>query len=115
MYPIRPVEPVPPYDRGPMPPHTSPFALFGIGAVAVGLAMLQVLPLLLLARFLAVAGVACGVAAVALGLLALGHITRFPKRIEGRPIALAAVILGSLEALGYSALLVLHVTIPVIL
>ncbi len=115
MYPIRPVAPVPPYDRGPMPPHTSPFALFGIGAVALGLALLQILPLLLLARFLAVVGLACGLAAAGLGLLALGHIARFPKRIEGRPMALAAVILGSIEALGYAALLLLHVTVPAIL
>lgn len=103
MQPIRPVQPVPPYDRGPMPPHTSPYALFGIGAVALGVTLLQVLPLLLLTRYLALAGVACGLAGVALGSVALGHITRNPKRIEGRPMAIAAIVLGLLEVLGYFA------------
>ena len=112
MPPIRPVEPVPPYDPGPMPPRTSPFALLGIGAVAFGLSTIVVLPALLLVRYLALVGIVCGLAAVALGLLALGQIARFPKRIEGRPMALAAVSLGLLEALGYVALFLLHSGIP---
>jgi hypothetical protein len=110
--PIRPVEPVPPYERGPMPPRTSPFALFGIGAVALGITLAQVLPLLLLSRYLVLIGVACGLLGAALGLAALGQIARFPKRIEGRPMAIAAVVLGLLEALGYLAIFLLRDRIP---
>ncbi len=112
MPPIRPVEPVPPYDRGPMPPRTSPFSLFGIGAVALGIMLAQVLPLLLLSRYLVLVGVACGLLGSALGLAALGQIARFPKRIEGRPMAIAAIVLGVLEALGYLALFLLGGHIP---
>ena len=89
MLPIRPVEPVPPYEPGPMPPRTPVQALLGFGAVALGVGLLQVFPLLLLSKY------------VALGALALSRIARFPKRYEGRPMALAAVILGLLEALAY--------------
>lgn len=107
MQPIRPVAPMPPYDPGPMPPRTTAFALVGIGAVALGLGLIEVLPLLLLARFLAFAGIACGIAAVVLGALALGRIASQPKRYEGRPMALAAIILGTLEAVGYAVFYVM--------
>lgn len=103
MQPIRPAEPVAPYNPGPMPPHTSVYALFGIGAVALGVTLIQLFPLLSLTRYLALGGAACGSVGAALGVLALGHIARNPKRIEGRPMALAAVVLGVFETLGYLA------------
>lgn len=107
MQPIRPVAPVPPYDPGPMPPRTPVVALVGIGAVALGLALLEILPLLLLARFLAIGGMLCGLAAMVLGTVALSRIASQPKRYEGKPMAVAAIILGLLEALGYAAFYVL--------
>jgi hypothetical protein len=97
-----------------MPPRTSPFALLGIGAAALGVSTVAVLPALLLSRYLALVGLVCGALAIVLGLLALLQIARFPKRIEGRPMAIAAVIFGALEALGYLALLLLHGSFPVI-
>ncbi|HEX9412499.1 MAG TPA: DUF4190 domain-containing protein [Ktedonobacterales bacterium] len=98
MQPIRPVAPVPPYDPGPMPPRTTGFALFGIGAVALGLGLIQLSVLL---PFVTAIGFLCGVAAVVLGLIALLQIARDPKRLEGRRMAVAAIVLGTLEALGY--------------
>jgi hypothetical protein len=85
-----------------MPPRTPSFALFGIGAVALGVALLQVLAVLQ-ARYVTLAGVVCGVAGAALGLLALGRIAANPRRYAGRPMAIAAVALGLLEAVAYGA------------
>lgn len=107
MYPIRPPEPVPPYERGPMPPHTSPFALIGAGVDAVALSLIQVLPWLGLGHYLALGGAAFGLVGVILGLVALGHIARQPKRVEGRPMAIAAIVVGGLELVGYLAFFVL--------
>lgn len=84
-----------------MPPRTPVQALLGFGAVALGVGLLQVFPLLLLSKYVALGGAMCGLVAAALGALALSRIARFPKRYEGRPMALAAVILGLLEALAY--------------
>jgi hypothetical protein len=84
-----------------MPPHTSPFALIGAGADVVGLGLIQVLPLLGLAHYLALGGAACGVLGAVMGLVALAHIARNPKRIEGRPMAIASVVVGGLEVVGY--------------
>lgn len=102
MLPIKPVEPVPPYDPGPMPPRTPLLALLGFGAVALGVSLLQVFPVLLLSHYVALGGALCGLVAAALGALALARIARNPKRYEGRPMAIAAIILGLLEALGYA-------------
>lgn len=104
MYPLRPPEPVPPYDRGPMPPHTSPFALIGIGADVIALGLIQVMALLGLAHYLALGGAACGLVGVIMGWVALRHIARMPKRIEGRPMAVAAIVVGALEVVGYLVL-----------
>jgi hypothetical protein len=98
MQPIRPVAPVPPYDPGPMPPRTTGFALFGIGAVALGLGLIQFSVFL---PVVAAIGFLCGVAAAVLGLIALLQIARDPKRLEGRRMAVAAIVLGALETLGY--------------
>lgn len=103
MQPIRPVAPVPPYDPGPMPPRTTAFALVAIGAVALGVALTEIFPLLLLARFLAFGGMLCGLAAMVLGGIALQRIASQPKRYEGKPMAVAAIIVGLLETLGYAA------------
>lgn len=103
MQPIRPVAPVPPYDPGPMPPRTTAFALFALGAVALGVGLIEIFPLLLLARFLAFGGIVCGLVAVVLGVVALQRIASQPKRYEGKPMAVAAIIVGLLEALGYTA------------
>jgi hypothetical protein len=86
-----------------MAPRTSPYALVGIGAVALGVGGAQLFAVLLLTRYLALVGVACGAVGAVLGLLGLGQIARNPKRFEGRPMAIAAVILGTLEVLGYGA------------
>jgi hypothetical protein len=102
MQPIRPVQPVPPYDPGPMPPRTPVAALLGFAAVALGLSLLQIFPLLLLARFTVLGGAICGLVGAVLGSTALAQITRLPKRYQGRPMALAAIVLGLLEALGYA-------------
>lgn len=112
MQPIRPVQPVPPYDPGPMPPRTPVAALLGFGAVALGLSLLQIFPLLLLARFTALGGVVCGLIGAALGLVALAQIARLPKRYQGRPMAIAATVLGLLEALGYGLFFVLGANLP---
>lgn len=101
MQPIRPVQPVSPYDPGPMPPRTPATALFGFAAVALGLSLLEIFPLLLLSRFTALAGAACGLIGAALGATALSQVARLPKRYQGRPMAIAAIVLGMLEAIGY--------------
>ena len=111
MQPIKPVEPVPPYDAGPMPPRTPVQALFGIGAVALGISLLEVFPLLLLTRYTALVGIACGLAAILLGILALGKIARLPARYEGRPMAIAAIVLGVLEALGYAVFMLVQMVL----
>src|SRR5260370_28069865 len=98
MQPIRPVAPVPPYDPGPMPPRTTGFALFGIGAVALGLGLIQLSVLL---PFVSAIGFLCGVAAVVLGLIALLQIARHPKRLEGRRMSVAAIVLGAQGPLCY--------------
>jgi hypothetical protein len=103
MQPIRPVAPVPPYDPGPMPPRTTAFALVAIAAAALGVALIEIFPLLLLARFLAFGGMLCGLVALLLGTIALGRIARQPKRYEGKPMAVAAIIVGLLEVVGYIA------------
>jgi hypothetical protein len=112
MQPIRPVQPVPPYDPGPMPPRTPVAALFGFGAVALGLAMLQIFPLLLLSRYTALGGVCCGLLGAALGGTALAQIASNPKRYQGRPMAIAALTLGLLEALGYAIFFVVSSQLP---
>jgi hypothetical protein len=112
MQPVRPVQPVPPYDPGPMPPRTPAAALLGFGAVALGLALLQVFPLLLLARYTALGGVVCGLVGAALGATALLRIARLPKRFQGRPMAIAALVLGLLEALGYTTFIALGTHLP---
>jgi hypothetical protein len=105
MLPIKPVEPVPPYEAGPMPPRTPALALFGFGAVAAGIGQLEVLPVLALGWLIAPVGIVCGLVAIALGALALGKIARLPARYEGRPMAIAALALGVLEALVYAGVL----------
>jgi hypothetical protein len=90
-----------------MPPRTPRAALVGFGAVALGVSLIQVFPLLLLSRYIALGGIACGLVAAGLGLIALGQVVRQPKRYEGRPMALAAIVLGLLEALGYAIFFVL--------
>ncbi|HEY7834736.1 MAG TPA: hypothetical protein VIG30_14280 [Ktedonobacterales bacterium] len=109
MLPIRPPAPLAPYDPGPMPPRTPALALLGIGAVALGVALLEALPVLGLSRYLAAGGAVCGLVAVALGLGALARIARQPKRYEGRPMALAALVLGLLEVLFFGGFLALQV------
>jgi hypothetical protein len=113
MQPIRPVAPVPPYDPGPMPPRTTPFALFGIGAAALGVSLAELLPVLALGRFLALGGVVCGLAGALLGLAGLAQIARQPRRFEGRPMSIAAVVLGLLEALAYGAYFLLGATLHI--
>ena len=105
----QPRAPLPVYDPGPMPPRTPLLALLGIGAVALGLALLEILPVFGLSRYLAAGGAVCGLVAAALGLLALARIARLPTRYEGRPMATAALVLGLLEALCYGGVIALHI------
>ena len=102
MQPRQPVQRIPPHDRGPMPPRTPLAALLGFGAVALGLALLQIFPLLLLTRYIALGGALCALLGAALGATALIQISRLPKRYQGRPMAVVAVSLGLLEAIGYA-------------
>jgi hypothetical protein len=102
MQPVRPVQFMPPYEPGPLPPRTPVAALLGFGAVALGLVFLEILPVLLLTRYLALGGVCCGLLGAVLGATALAQIGRMPKRYQGRPMATAALALGLLEALGYA-------------
>lgn len=113
MQPIRPVQPVPPYPRGPMPPRTPLLALLGFGSVALGAALPQVLPLLALValtRYGLALGIVCGLVAAGLGIAALVTIARQPTRYEGRPMAIAALVLGLLEATAYGAFGALEAT-----
>jgi hypothetical protein len=84
-----------------MPPRTPVLALLGFGAVALGLSFLQLFPVLLLARYTALGGAACGLLGAGLGAIALLQIAHMPKRYQGRPMAITALVLGLLEALGY--------------
>jgi hypothetical protein len=95
--------PAPPHDPGPMPPRTPLAALLGFGAVALGATTLELfVPLSALRHYVALAGAACGLLAALLGAVALGQIARRPERFEGRPMAIAALILGAAEALGFA-------------
>ena len=107
--PVAPMAPLPPYDPGPMPPRTPVLALLGIGMVALGLALLEAFPVMGLSRYLAEGGAVCGLVAAAFALLALARIARFPARYDGRPMALAALVLGLLEALLYGGFVALQV------
>jgi hypothetical protein len=86
-----------------MPPRTTTPALAAIGVALVGLTALQIAFVVL--RPVAVLGVVCGIAAVALGALALARIAGSAGRLEGRPMAIGAMVIGALEAIACAGLL----------
>jgi hypothetical protein len=89
-----PYQPPPP---GPMPPRTATLALVALGVALVGLSSLQFA--FALFRPLAALGVATGIVAIALGAQALIRIGGSAGRLEGRPMAIGAIVIGALEAI----------------
>jgi hypothetical protein len=85
-----------------MAPRTTGFALAGIGAVALGLSLLELGTLL---PPVTIGGLLCGAAAVVLGGVGWLRILGDPKHLEGRRMATAAIVLGVAEALVYAVFL----------
>jgi hypothetical protein len=100
MYAPPPYQPPPP---GPMPPRTATLALVAAGVALVGLSSLQFA--FVLFRPLAAAGVVTGIVAIALGVLALSRIAGSAGRLEGRPMAIGAIVIGALEAIACAGVL----------
>ncbi|HEV2238120.1 MAG TPA: hypothetical protein VGR57_15775 [Ktedonobacterales bacterium] len=93
---------VPP-PPGPMAPRTATLALVALGVALVGSSSLQFAFVFL--RPLAALGVLCGGAGIVLGALALGRIATSGGRLEGRPMAIGAIVIGALEAIACAGVL----------
>lgn len=98
--PHRPINTPPP---GPMAPRTATLALVAMGVALVGVGLLQFAFVALHA--LAALGIICGIVGTLLGVLALGRIARSAGRLEGRPMAIAAIVVGALVAIAHAGLL----------
>jgi hypothetical protein len=84
-----------------MAPRTATLALVALGAALLGVSSVQValFGVLRAAPLLAIPGALCGGAGVVLGALALVRIAGSAGKLEGRRMAIAAMIIGALVAL----------------
>jgi hypothetical protein len=98
---MRAMPPYQPPPPGPMAPHTATLALVALGAALLGVSSVQValFGALRATPLLAIPGALCGVVGVVLGALALLRIATSGGKLEGRRMALAAMIIGALVTL----------------
>jgi hypothetical protein len=86
-----------------MAPRTATLALVALGAALVGISSVELA--FAVWRPLAAAGVVAGLLAIVLGALALGRIAASGGRLEGRPMAIGAIVIGALETLACAGVL----------
>ena len=93
MYPVFQPPPPPAYVRAPSQGLAVASMITGIVGLVVGTFCLGPLP---------------GIVALALGLVALSQIKKYPDKIGGKPFAIIGVVLGSLSMLFYGALFLFY-------